>query len=1220
MTYTLSPAARSVASFRAGRCFRMILPCLFILLAAAVASAQLQPQPVYDPEGQLRKLEEINRQGRIEREETGSDEDVRGREEWFSFQRRYPYDMIPAGIRASAIREMKEQSARVQVARSKKSGAAFLSSVQWENVGPVNFSGRTKSIAVDPRTPNTLFIGAAAGGAWKTVNGGKVWTTTFDTLSSLAMGAICIDPIDPNIIYAGTGENVASVDVYLGDGIFKSTDAGLTWRNVGLGNVSSFSRIEVNRQHHNIVYAAAARPTSTGGSGAGGFYRSTDFGETWTQIVTGLVFDMSVDPTNGDKIYLAFNNSVRRSTDAGLTFATATTGIDTISRSVRMSIAVAPSEPNRIYMLLARAVTNGQSADVYVSANSGTTWTRKKSFPASFFNNQGWYDNCIAVNPDDANIALIGGIDVYQTLDGGDTWQNTTRSYSGGSTHPDQQTLAYSTSNSDIAYLGNDGGVYTSTDAGASWTKVSTNLPTSQYYALDVDQTKPFRVYGGTQDNGSHGSYGTDGPTPNWVSILGGDGFYVLVDLADPNIIYAENFNGTPLYKIDANNLNSRSRIDGSISQDAMTGDYGYWSTPLAMSPKDKKTLYTGRTGLYRTINRGSSWQKLVPGNAAGDQGKISAIGLSVVDAKKMMIGTVSGDLRYSVNDGVAWAKSTGVPGRYVTDIIYDPTLPERVYVALSGTSNGHVYRSDNSGASFVDISANLPKVPANALVVDPRNINHLFVGTDVGVFVSFDAGNYWFPFNDGLALSPVIDMKLHESSRMLVAATHGRSMFRVNIDGITITPGLLSPLGGEVVNTPGPLVVRWAGFIGPVDIYISLDGGAHYQLIAPGINGNIDTLNLPLSVSTNARIRVVEQGGDKRGAESGDFTLKAPANGTELTAKAFAGEAIEVRHGALWCTVRGSDSLFKLKLPLLNSGVGLKRVNIPGRVRDMAYDSLADIFYMLVTADDYGSPKLYKMDSLGVGLGEVSLPADLTRISGVAMVGLRIALITPGADAQIVQLDTGGTVISRSGHLTGAPDDDRRGLVWDGQVFVQGVIDKNAGVLFQSKLESITGTDPLRIRESTPVVLSPIKKLSFFGLAIDASDSDVNRRTYWATDTNGIFYKFTREGIFTSGVTEPAVAGGAYTASQVAIADVSPNPMRDAATVRFTLRGHHDVTMELYDAAGVRHMVALDGVPMEGGEHTVTLKADGLASGIYYVVLSAGAGQRDLRPVVLVR
>lgn len=1184
-----------------------LLCAALMVLLSAVSTGQ-ERQPTLDPEGQLERLEQLSREGHESESNQKGGEDVRGREEWFTFQRRYPYDLIPAGARIAAIREMHAMQSRRDNGKGERRG--LLAASRWESIGPGNISGRVRAIAVHPNDPRTVFIGAAAGGVWKTTDLGDTWTTTFDTLPGLAMGALAIDPINPDIIYAGTGENTGNIDAYLGHGIFRSTDGGITWKNLPeLRDVGAFSKLHVHKTNPNILYAAAAKASA-------GFYRSEDQGMTWTRVIQGDLYDMVVNPANNDEVYISSRNFVRRSTDGGRTFTTINTGISNISGGVRISIAIAASEPTRIYALMARGGGSGGDhiGEIFVSENRGDNWQLKYTFPSTFFAAQGWYDNCLAVDPFDPNVVLAGGIDVYRTTDGGTNWENSTKGYSGGDVHVDQHILVFSSTTPGVVYLGNDGGMYYSADAGRGWTRMKGHLQITQYYAMQIDQTKPYRIYGGTQDNGTHGSYGSSGYVQDWNRILGGDGFHVVVDLSNPDIIYAEQYNGTPLYRINANQTSQRVRIDGQISSSATSGDIGYWSTPIAMSPADKRTLYSGRSKLWRTKNQGGSWEALTTGSS----NKITAIGLSPFDSTRMMIGTVTGELRYSHNDGAQWTRSTGIPNRFVTSIVYDISNAGRVYATYSGfsTTTGHVFRSTDDGATFTDISSNLPNIPVNSIAIDPQNPDHLFIGTDIGVFASLNGGQFWMPFNDGMPLSPVADLKIHYNSRSLIAATHGRSTFRVSIDGIEQVPVLITPVGDETYATPGRIFAQWAGFSGPVKILITYDGGFSYHELANNVTASQDSLAIPAKRTTIARLRVVEISSN-RFAESRDFTLTAPSIGSDQGKRGFIAEAIEIRRDQIWSTVRDSDSLYRLRLPLLVERQGLVRTGIPGRIRDLAYDAAADIFYALVTEPDLSAPKVYRMDTSGASLGQMTLPSEITTATGIAMQPAGLAIITGGAAPGLLVLDANGAIVSRSGALQGATGSDRRGLVWDGLGYVQGVVDADPSISFPSELQHIAATDPLRVRERTPVVLQSIRSLEFVGLTFDPTSADINKRTFWATDTAGIFYKFDREKVFSSSVDAPQGISGR--AREVAIGSIVPNPAHGEATISFTVRSRKQVSVEVFDPSGTMVAKVFQGA-LEPGDHSVRLESRGLASGVYYVAVSAGAGERDVRPVVIMK
>jgi len=1158
--------------------------------------------PRADAEGEVRRVDQIYRQSFNEvARSTG--EDVRGRQEWFRAQRSFPYDRIPEGIRQAAIGELRAMQRNMTRSRERSKGGMLLASNRWQALGPENQAGRVRGIAVDQVNAGTVYIAAAAGGVWKTTDNGTSWVALTDTLSALASGTVTIDPTNPNAVYFGTGENTANIDRYEGDGVFRSTDGGTTWKNIGLNSVGAISKIHVRADAPRTIYVAAAQ-------GGGGFYRSTDHGENWSRLVSGTIFDMVVNPSNQQQIYIASSNSIRRSDNGGESFVAAQTGITT-SGGLRISVAVAPSDPSIVYALVARSSSSGGNhiGEVYRSSDFGSSWTLTEVLPSSFFNEQGWYDNCIAVDPGDENTVLVGGIDVYRSDDGGMTFSNTTRSYSGGVAHPDQHIIAFDPNSPGLVYVGNDGGVFASLDGGLSWQDVSKSMATSQYYAMDVDQSRPYRVYGGTQDNGSHGSYGTTGFVPNWSKILGGDGFFVVVDVSNPDVIYAENFNGAPMYRINANNVNSRVRIDGPITS---AGDAGFWSTPMAMSTSDGTRLYSGRTGLWRSTNQGSSWTRLTPGNSTGSGGKITAIGLSPMDAEKIAVGTYAQGAFVTTDDGATWTKSTGLPNRFVTDIRYDPVNGSRVYATVSGSGSGHVYVSNDNGATFSSVSSNLPDIPANAVEIDPGNSNILFVATDIGVFVSLDAGGYWFPFNDGLALSPVVSLRIHRSSRMLVAATHGRSMFRVSIDNIQAVVALITPIGGENVATPSELPVRWAGWNGPATVSLSYDGGASWSVLATDVSGTSAAVDVPRVRTAMARVRVESSDGSVR-LESDNFTLSATAN-TSALPRSFKAEAIAVRGREVWATSATSDSLYRLNLPLLTNVRAYPRGPWTGRVRSMSYDQGRDVFYALVADDDFSNARLITMDTLFESVGEVPLP--VAGIMAVSEDPEGIALATADPRTTIYVIDTAGTVLREFGPLTNGGDEFRRGLQWDMLGYVQGITRSNTGPHFASELQHLTREESLRVRASALVVPQSSHALYWIDMAADVTDANPDNRVILATDSSGAFYRFTRGNFFTSSVDErPPV----FRARGLSLVGPSPNPTRGSGTLTVRLASRADLRLSVIDAMGTRIADLHNGI-VDAGALVVPFDLRGIASGIYYASAETSDGRREAVPLVVVR
>lgn len=1175
------------------------------LTASLVAQAQ---EPRFDPEGQRQKMEKSVREAREDPASEESEENVKAREEWFFLQRAYPYDLIPAGARAAAVREIKATEARLSQAR--KDRPSLLSATRWTSVGPSNTGGRIRAIAIDPTDSRTIYVGAAAGGVWKTTDLGNTWSTTFDHQSALAMGALAIDPLNHLTIYAGTGEDMPNSTSYTGDGMFKSTDGGASWAQSGLTQVGAFCKVVVNPKHGNIVYAGGSR-------GGGGFYRSTDFGATWTRTYSGDVFEVAVNPVNPDSIIIATGAIISRSVDGGQTFtriATGATGINTGGVD-RIGIAYAPSNPRWVYALLSRVdgSVGGEDAEVFKSTDGGDSWTLAKKFGnAGFFRGQGIYDIAIAVHPTNPSIVLALGIDIYRSTSGGTNWTNITRVYDFGwsieSEHPDQHIAVFDPLSPGTVYVGCDGGVYRSGDAGANWSRISADLPITQFYNIDVDQSNQFRLYGGTQDNGSAGSLSSSSSDPRaeWSAIAGGDGFFTPVDQNRPNIVYAENFGGTPIYRINVDN-GSVNFIDPPFPD----SDPGAWSTPLEISPKDGSTLYCGRHNLWRLPNGQGQWEQLtVPGGAG-----ISAVGLSPLDGRKMAVGKGGSGIYWSTNDGASWTAATGLPGRFVTSVVYDPVKDGRIYATCSGYGAHHIYRSEDNGASFVDISTQLPDLPANSIAIDPANNQHLFVGTDAGVFLSLDGGSTWLPFNEGLPLCPILTVKVHKASRTLYAGTFGRSAFSVPISDPQGDPLVIYPAGGETIVTPVGLVIRWAGFDKPVRVLISYDGGKTFDTIAVDVAASSATLPLGVERSDNVVVRV-EETSTGRTASSGTFSLTASANTQEITGRGFLAEALAVRHDTLWATVRGSDTIYCMKLPFLTAKSAVVRRGIAGTVRDLAYDAANDRFFALVADADYGNPHIIGMDVRGNATGEI--PAPASRISGIEMTPAGLATMTPGADGKVIVIDPAtGAVISQSDPLDHPSGADRRSLTWDGVGLMQGVVDATPTSSISSELQRFVMSAQPRVSKSARLVRSTGGTLQLFGLAYGSSSTDGTSKTYFLTDTAGRIYQISIPD--TSAVSGVRAAGDVGTTASTQLEEIIPQPLRDQGTLRVSAPREEAVTIDLWRADGARIARIFEG-RVDAGTSELPFSLKEVSSGVYYMTLTTADGERSARPVCVVR
>ncbi|MCC7439092.1 MAG: hypothetical protein IT211_11420 [Armatimonadetes bacterium] len=1186
---------------------------LLMLLTTLALSPLLAQQPVYDPDGQTERIKKIYDESRNDPNRDIINEDVRGRDEWFFYQRAYPFDRIPADGRTMAIQQtaiMQEQLQQALRNGAKKGGAGLLGAQQWQEIGPYNIGGRIRAIAVNPLNTDIVFIGAAAGGVWRSTDGGANWSTTFDKQASLAMGAIAINQTNPQVIYVGTGENTPHPMSMMGEGLFKSNDGGDTWQHLALTNVGAFSKLYVHRQRPNIIYAATTRSN-------GGFYKSVDAGITWSRTLSSDAYDLTVSPTNSDLLLVSTTNSIYRSTDAGTTFTQvsgAGTGFDGTNGN-RISISMSASNNNRVYALISRmgGAQGNNLADAYASSDGGLTWKLSKKLGETFFRTQGNYNNAIEVHPTNPDMVIALGIDAWRTTNGGASWENTTNVYTSyppfSVAHPDHHVIVFDPKNPDILHVGSDGGYYRSVDGANKWSRIGNKLPITQFYAMDVDQNQNYRAYGGTQDNGSNGTVtGTAQFSKTWRDLSGGDGFWVAVDKSNSNIVYTEIYYGQSIYRV---NVQSGSASPLNVS--ALRNDPGDWSTPLMMSPADGVTLYSARRDLWRTSNRGGSWQTLdVPGS-----GLASTMALSPHAGENMVVGKGSGGVYFSVDDGATWTASKGLPNLYITDLVYDPLVETRLYATFSGYSNRHVYRSDDNGATFADITNSLPNIPVNAIEVDPANNGHLFVGTDVGMFVSLDTGATWFPFNEGFPLTIVNDLRIQQSTRTLVAATFGRSMFSINIDNPEVQPIVINPAGGEVIETPTSVEARWAGFDSDVRVLISYDGGKTWDTLAARASGSHTAITLPMTRAANVKLKVIEIA-TGRTAESGSFGLTAPINAQSLNQRGFVATALTIRNGYLWAASRGSDTLYRMKLPSILTKTPIVRTGFTGEILDLAYDATTDNIIALVANSDYTNPHIWRMDTTGAGLGEIPLPEGATAISGIDMTPQGLALITPGKNGTLYVVNpSNGTLIAQYGQLQDANGQDRRSLAWDGQGVMQGIPEAISGSEFPTQLQRLGLRDPLTVTEATPVILSNQLFLEFVGLVWDHGSSDATKRIFYASDTSGAMYRLTLQGGTAVGAVTTTVAAQA---ALLAINEILPNPLRgEEGSLNFSVRNAADIQLELWSADGRRVATLFSGW-MESGTHQMNFSAHGLAGGLYYVSLSNTDGHRAVKSVVLMR
>ncbi len=792
-----------------------LIPILFVALSAlalvvlAPDRAREVPLPVPRPETESIKT-------------AGTEKP----DDWFFRQRAYPNDHIPQTARQRGFAQAAELKAFTagRDARLRNS---------WQPAGPTNVGGRITALGIHPSLPTRIFAGAADGGILRSTDNGVSWTPLTDDWPSLSIGAIAMDPIDPDIIYVGTGEANAAGDTYAGTGIYRSTDAGETWEWLGLPLSYKIGRIVINPQDTQNIYVAVTGALYTNNPERG-IYRTYDGGATWERClyiddVTGAI-DVAINPENPRILYAAmweryrrpherrvggYGSGIYRSTDGGDSWTELTNGLPASSPSVgRIGLALCASQPDVIYAIYAD--DPGYFMGLYKTTNGGDSWAQTNdSYIDDVFSSFGWYFGQVRVAPSNPDHVYALGVPFYRSTNGGNSWQEKS-----GIMHVDHHALWINPDNPSRLVNGNDGGAYTSANTADSWTKCY-DLPISQFYAITIDALAPQRLYGGTQDNSTLRTL--TGALDDWDILLGGDGFYTNVDFTDNNIIYAEYQNGY-LYKSTDCGYSWDWATDGISG-----GDRKNWCTPVVMDTHDPEVLYYGSNRVYRTTNGADYWTAisgdLTNGSGGGNltYGTVTTICPSPADPDYVYAGTDDGNVWMTPNLGTVWFQiDAGLPDHWVTRVTADPAVPEIAYVTLSGYREDeflpHVFRTTDAGQSWTDISGNLPEVPVNDIVVDPADTDILFVGTDAGVYVSFSTGTTWLPLGTGLPNSAVHDLALDPGSRMLVAGTHGRSMFRYDLDQLSdvdVAGGVELP-GLEVGPNPfaperGPVTVRFA-------------------------------------------------------------------------------------------------------------------------------------------------------------------------------------------------------------------------------------------------------------------------------------------------------------------------------------------------------------------------------------------------------------------------
>lgn len=669
----------------------------------------------------------------------------------------------------------------------KFSNANSVMSATWVPVGPIGAptgsvgglprkAGRDNFITFHPSIPNTFYAGAAGGGLWETTNAGTSWITNTDQLPVTAVSDLVIDPTNTNVMYLATGggDDILSAFPVSSDGVYKSTDAGVTWTPCGLTFSVSQGRVihklVLDPTNSQIVFAATNA----------GIFRSTNGGSTWTTVSTVNTWDIKFHPTNPTIVY-ACGTAFYRSTNSGLTFAIVSNGIPT-SGSNRMALAVTPTNSSYVYVLASKS-SDSQFLGVYRSTNDGVNFTTMSTTPNIIGNScagtstgqgQGWYDLAIAASPITPDEIVVGGVNVWKSVNGGTNWSmigcwNSVNPY----IHADIHELEYSSTGT--LYSANDGGmfVYNGTNA---WTDITAQRNIAQIYKIGLSGITVNKWITGHQDNGTNIKNGA-----NYTASLAGDGMDCFIDRTNDNNMFAEQFNGN-IYRSTNGGVSWVSISAG------VTGT-GAWVTPWKQDPINAATIYTGRNQLFKSTNLGTSWTQLGTTGGGG-----SMVEFAIAPSNNQIIYVIyAGSIRKTIDGGTTWTNVTGTAasGGALTFITISPTDPNKAWVTVSGYNAGNkIFQTVDGGATWMNISSNLPNLPANCSVYEPGSNDRIYIGMDVGIYYKDNSSANWTLYNAGLPNVAIMDMEISPAAPgKIYAATYGRGVYEADIIQTTAAP-----------------------------------------------------------------------------------------------------------------------------------------------------------------------------------------------------------------------------------------------------------------------------------------------------------------------------------------------------------------------------------------------------------------------------------------------
>lgn len=793
---------------------------------------------------------------------------------WESFwaHRLMPDGTFPNGeLIINAINDKLSQRIR------SKSEKPFGADPQWSIVGPIQVpkgggNGRINCITLHPNVPSLIWVGSAAGGAWKSTDYGQSWSTTCDDLFSMGVSDIAMPWNDPNIVYLATGDDDAG-STY-STGIVKSTDGGKNWNPTDLTFQTSA------RQQ---IYRLISHPTIAGklyAATSQGLYITTNAGAKWDKKSTYNFRDLEIRP-GSDIMIGCEGKEIYRSTDAGNTWTKITTSIP--ATVGRISLAVSPANPDYMYALLSDNAKGNGFGGLYRSVDGGKTWVSRSTTPnilshsvdGSSAGGQGWYDLAIACSAKQPNHIIIGGVNVWRSTDGGANWTISAHWYGDRGNpyvHADIHDLDYVPNSDKLILAGCDGGLFASSDNGLSWVDNSDGLGITQYYHVGTAQSMSPSYVGGAQDNGT-----TRFAANIWTQVYGGDGMKCLIHPVNSQIVFASIQNGYINRSTDG-----AKNFEASLNPD-IAKENGRWVTPYVFDPVNPSTMYAGFRNIWKSTNTGQpgTWVKISDLSNIASTIKI----ITVSPANPNIIIAMNDQVVYESKDaGETWATKTlpaPLSAGAITSWAFSHDDENKAWVTIGDFGATRVYKTTNGGTNWVDISGNLPRIPANVIINEKNSPERVYVGTDIGIYYRDSTTNSWIDYSTGLPNTIVRDLQINYPAKTLLAGTYGRGLWKGNLvgcSGFTATAsalGVLSFCSGDSVELKVNETFssyRWSNGATTKSIFAKTQGT--YTATVTDENGCTSTTN-PITVNVNPKpTPVVKLGSIKNVICDGDSVI----------------------------------------------------------------------------------------------------------------------------------------------------------------------------------------------------------------------------------------------------------------------------------------------------------------------------------------------------------